>query len=48
MPTVAIPQALKLAIRHHEVGRLVDAETIYRQILAVQPNLWEDRGRAGA
>lgn len=38
MPTLTIPQALELAIQHHEAGRLVDAETIYRQILAVQPN----------
>lgn len=35
---MTIPQALELAIRHHEAGRLKDAEVIYRQILAVEPN----------
>jgi len=38
MPAVTIPAALELAVQHHEAGRLVDAEVIYRQILAVQPN----------
>ncbi len=36
MPT--IPEALAIAIQHHRVGRLQEAETIYRQILASEPN----------
>ena len=42
LPTVSkmatIPEALAIAIQHHENGRLQAAEQIYRQILAVQPN----------
>ncbi|HEY3899037.1 MAG TPA: tetratricopeptide repeat protein [Chthoniobacter sp.] len=38
MPTVTIASALELALQHHAAGRLTDAEVIYRQILAVQPN----------
>jgi len=38
MPSVTIPQALKLGIQHHEAGQLREAEAIYRQILAVEPN----------
>ena len=38
MPAVTIPQALHLAVQHHQAGRLADAEVLYRQILAVQPN----------
>ncbi len=34
----AIPEALAIAIQHHRVGRLREAETIYRQILASDPN----------
>ncbi len=33
-----IPEALAIAIQHHQGGRLQAAEQIYRQILAVQPN----------
>jgi protein O-GlcNAc transferase len=33
-----IPEALALATQHHQAGRLRDAELIYRQILAVDPN----------
>ncbi len=33
-----IPEALAIAIRHHQGGRLQAAEQIYRQILAVEPN----------
>jgi tetratricopeptide (TPR) repeat protein len=33
-----IPEALAIAIQHHQAGRLQAAEQIYRQILAVQPN----------
>jgi tetratricopeptide (TPR) repeat protein len=35
---VTIEQALQLAIQHHHAGRLAEAEKIYRQILARQPN----------
>jgi protein O-GlcNAc transferase len=31
-------QALELALRHHEAGRLSEAEKIYRQILSDQPH----------
>jgi len=37
MPTVTIQQALEAALEHHQAGRLAEAETIYRQVLAVQP-----------
>ena len=33
-----IPQALAVAIQHHQAGHLQAAERIYRQILAVEPN----------
>ena len=33
-----ISEALAIAIRHHQAGRLQAAEQIYRQILAVEPN----------
>ena len=33
-----IPEALAIAIQHHQAGRLAEAEQIYRQILAVEPN----------
>ncbi|MGA2064341.1 MAG: tetratricopeptide repeat protein [Thermoguttaceae bacterium] len=36
MPT--IPEALALAARHHQAGRLQAAEQIYRHILAAEPN----------
>jgi len=35
---MTVPQALALALQHHQAGRLADAEALYRQILAVQPN----------
>jgi len=35
---MTIPQAFQLALQHHQTGRLADAEALYRQILAVQPN----------
>ena len=38
MPTVTIPQAFDLALAHHQAGRLPEAEAIYRQILAQQPD----------
>src|SRR4051812_15329026 len=34
MPQVTIDEALEIAIRHHQAGRLPEAETIYRQVLA--------------
>ncbi len=34
----SIDEALSAAVRHHESGRLSDAEQMYRQILAVQPH----------
>jgi tetratricopeptide (TPR) repeat protein len=33
-----ISEALAIAIRHHQAGRLQAAEQLYRQILAIQPN----------
>jgi tetratricopeptide (TPR) repeat protein len=36
MPT--IPQALAIAVEHHQAGRLQAAEQIYRRILAIEPN----------
>ena len=35
---VTIPQTFQSAVQHHQAGRLADAEALYRQILAVQPN----------
>ena len=32
-----IPEAFELAVAHHRDGRLQEAETIYRQILATEP-----------
>ena len=34
---VTIEQAFEVALQHHRSGRLVEAETLYRQILAVEP-----------
>jgi thioredoxin-like negative regulator of GroEL len=31
------PEALAVALQHHQAGRLAEAESIYRQILAVEP-----------
>jgi predicted O-linked N-acetylglucosamine transferase (SPINDLY family) len=33
-----IPEALAIAVEHHQAGRLQAAEQIYRQILAIEPN----------
>jgi protein O-GlcNAc transferase len=38
MSTVTLDQALRLALEHHQAGRLAEAEAIYRQILAAAPN----------
>ncbi|MGB8167556.1 MAG: tetratricopeptide repeat protein [Chthoniobacteraceae bacterium] len=35
---MTIQQAFELALHHHQNGRLVEAEAIYRQILAVDPS----------
>jgi protein O-GlcNAc transferase len=35
---MTIQEAFELALQRHRVGRLADAEGIYRQILAAQPN----------
>jgi tetratricopeptide (TPR) repeat protein len=46
-----IPQALAIAIQHHQAGRLQAAEQIYRQILAADPNhadAWHLLGVANA
>jgi Flp pilus assembly protein TadD len=38
MSTVSVSQAFSVALQHHKAGRLAEAEALYRQILAVQPN----------
>jgi Flp pilus assembly protein TadD len=38
MTQLTVQQAFDLALRHHQAGRLADAEQIYRAILAQQPN----------
>jgi protein O-GlcNAc transferase len=35
---MTIPQTLQTAVRRHQAGQLKEAETLYRQILAAQPN----------
>ncbi len=37
MPELTYQQAFELALQHHRAGRLTDAEALYRQILAVDP-----------
>ena len=37
MTTVTLQQAFDLALSHHRAGRLREAEAVYRQILAVNP-----------
>lgn len=37
MPVLTIQQAFDLALQHHQAGKLVEAETLYRQILTVEP-----------
>jgi protein O-GlcNAc transferase len=36
-PPLTLQQAFELAMRHHQAGRLQEAEKLYRQILAHQP-----------
>src|SRR4051812_49024322 len=38
MAQVTIEQAMRVAIGHHQAGRLAEAEAIYRQILAQSPD----------
>ena len=38
MTEVSIPQAIQFALQLHQNGRLAEAEAIYRQILALEPN----------
>jgi len=38
MPEVTFSQAFELALQHHCAGKLAEAEALYRQILAVEPN----------
>jgi predicted O-linked N-acetylglucosamine transferase (SPINDLY family) len=38
MAEVSVQQAFDFAIQHHQAGRLNEAENLYRQILAVQPD----------
>jgi Flp pilus assembly protein TadD len=37
MAQLTIKQAFDLALRHHQAGRLPEAEQLYRQILARHP-----------
>ncbi|MEI8196756.1 MAG: tetratricopeptide repeat protein, partial [Phycisphaerae bacterium] len=37
MSEVTLDQALRLALEHHQAGRLAEAEDIYRQVLEVDP-----------
>ncbi|MGD0390512.1 MAG: tetratricopeptide repeat-containing glycosyltransferase family protein [Tepidisphaeraceae bacterium] len=38
MAQLTIQQAIDLALQHHQAGRLQEAEPLYRQVLAQQPN----------
>jgi predicted O-linked N-acetylglucosamine transferase (SPINDLY family) len=38
MTTMTLQQAFELALRHHQAGQLAQAESIYRQVLAQQPD----------
>jgi tetratricopeptide (TPR) repeat protein len=38
MTQLTIEQAMQLAVRNHQAGRLAQAEEIYRRVLAQQPN----------
>ncbi len=38
MANLTIEQGFQLALQHHQAGRLAEAEHLYRQILAVQPD----------
>jgi len=47
MPTLPVPQAFALALQHHQAGRLTEAGTIYRQILAIEPRHGDARNNLG-
>ena len=36
MTQIAIDQAMRIAVGHHQAGRLAEAEAIYRQVLGQQ------------
>lgn len=38
IPMETIPETLRLALQHHQAGRLQEAEALYRQILQSQPD----------
>ncbi len=38
MSALSIDQAIALALQHHQAGRLKEAEPLYQQVLAQQPN----------
>jgi tetratricopeptide (TPR) repeat protein len=38
MPAVSVEQVYELGLQHHRAGRLADAETFYRQVLAARPD----------
>ena len=38
MPASSVQETLALAVRYHQAGRWAEAEALYRQILAAQPN----------
>src|SRR5271170_5097389 len=38
MSQISTQEALHIAIQHHQAGRLAEAESIYKQVLAVRPN----------
>ena len=44
---VTVSEAFALGLAHHQVGRLAEAEAIYRQILAVHPGNPESLGNLG-
>src|SRR5690349_14702670 len=41
MPEMTILQAIELALQHHQAGRLSEAEAVYRQVLAVDPQQFD-------
>jgi predicted O-linked N-acetylglucosamine transferase (SPINDLY family) len=38
MTPITLEQAVRIALEHHQAGRLAEAEALYRQVLAVDPN----------
>jgi len=41
MSQITVAQALQLALQHHQAGRLEEAEALYRQVLAVEPQQFD-------